>query len=617
MEKESKKILQLFQCDYNRELEESFAQILSERDNIRVFFINEDRAFTDGKNIVIDPSYKDGFCDVEALKKVEHIMNLPPNFSKDPWNALRMITRGLNIHETLHIIYTSFPSLSSSDGEIDSKGKKYAISLIENIIEDVYIEGVGACVYDNLELYLRFLRLVQIFSEKEVNDTATERLEEMGIKDSKLSLFIQYINYMGLIMLYPNIELREPSIEINDYVNKTKRLFMSGALAPSPRERYKYSKDIFNIILPLIPEDSDNLDYSYFENILYGMRTHNVKDTTISRVKNKGKTQEINRTLFEENKDFNEEIINVIEQFTKEKEAALIILNYRGYGKSFYGNLFDCSPLHNNIKINETKPKINFNGKRAYQNIYKKYHININSYNSRFSQLLKANVTQKEDKVIFGVGIESKNLGDYKKRYWYRNNYVQDVPELGVLLLIDGSGSMRGERRESAITSSVILHEVLKKRNIQHAIIEHRAQFEEAEIDINILVGFNSKEEEKFNLMEIDSYGDNRDALALFWCERYMNSEIRCENKLIIVISDGVPAHEADDYYPPVSTMDTKNAVLKIMKRGINIISVALDNNESFSCYDELNEIYPNLIACNDLKRLTGQILNLVSKSIK
>ena len=29
---------------------------------------------------------------------------------------------------------------------------------------------------------------------------------------------------------------------------------------------------------------------------------------------------------------------------------------------------------------------------------------------------------------------------------------------------------------------------------------------------------------------------------------------------------------------------------------------------------DQLKEIYPNLIACNDLNRLTGQLLGLIAK---
>ena len=114
--------------------------------------------------------------------------------------------------------------------------------------------------------------------------------------------------------------------------------------------------------------------------------------------------------------------------------------------------------------------------------------------------------------------------------------------------------------------------------------------------------------------MQVDAHGDNRDGLALFWAERYMAQQTQNEYRLIIVLSDGAPAHEADDYYPPVSTKDTANAVKKITKRGTDIIGISLDDPNEFDCYDQLSQIYPNLVACNDLTRLTGQLLGIIAK---
>ena len=139
-------------------------------------------------------------------------------------------------------------------------------------------------------------------------------------------------------------------------------------------------------------------------------------------------------------------------------------------------------------------------------------------------------------------------------------------------------------------------------------------------IDVNILVNFNGKEEEKYNIMQLDSDGDNRDGLALYWAERYMHQKTFCEKKLIIVLSDGQPAHAYDDYYGYVAHNDTANAVKKILKRGTSVIAVALDNDcendDTDSTFNDLKDIYPHLIQCKDLKRLTGQILQIVSKQL-
>lgn len=612
MDREYKKILQAFQCDYYRYVEEMFSQTFTENENIRLFFINENKAFTDGKNIVVDPARHELFCDTLAFKKAEEFLSLPNVFSQDPWNALGMITRCQNIHECLHILYTDFTFPDKNDARCNTKIKLKVMGLISNIIEDAYIEAAGASVFDNLDIYLKFSRVLMAF--------ATSSAETTG--EIYPVPIICYLNYMINFLLYPFLKQEEPAEEIASYVEKTKPLFLEASIAPSPMERNQYCSKIFEIILPLIPDD-DVIDLNACEKILGGVMTHSADSKTLENSQSKGKAQKVNTRLFtnlshspKEGKDYNVQIIKIVNEFSKHREKVYEIIEYEGRKNIYYGNYFDCSFIHNKIRINEIKPKININFKRAYQNIYNRYKISINSYNSKFAQLLNLKSPIKEEKLLYGAGISSKFLWDPKKRYWYKTTEGIDIPDLSILLLIDGSGSMSGIRRESAMVSSLILHEVLKRQGICHAIVEHRARFENPEIDINILVDFYAKDEEKYNLIKISSYGDNRDALALFWAERYINNHTNNENKLIIVISDGIPAHEADDYYPPASIKDTHNAVAKISNRGTNIIAIALDAPDSFDCYETLKEIYPNIVSCNDLATLPGKLVGVILKQL-
>ena len=317
-------------------------------------------------------------------------------------------------------------------------------------------------------------------------------------------------------------------------------------------------------------------------------------------------------------RDFREQTILLNEDYREKKDAALRILSIKPMVVNWKGTQFDCSRMHKDIVIVETRPKPNLNLRRAYQNICSKYQIIINSYNNHFTQLLKARIPFREEKRLFGSGINSARLADVKKRYWYRNGEEYGVPSLAVLLLIDGSGSMAGSRNESAMVSSVILHEVLKKQGIVHAIAEHRAGFTAPVVEINILVGTNARNEEKFNLLTLSANGDNRDGLALFWAEKFLNTYTAGDQKLIIVLADGEPAHEYDAYYPPVSSKDTANAAVKIIKRGTDIIAVALDDDSDgeYACYDALKNIYPSVVSCTDLKRLTGQLFGIISKNL-
>ncbi|MCQ2576106.1 MAG: hypothetical protein MJ162_05120 [Treponema sp.] len=666
-----KAILDKFQCERNRSVEESFARAFSENDEVRLFFINEDKAYTNGKNIIVDPAFCDIYRDEECLKKTEEFLQWPALVSTVPWNALKMVTRGLTLHESLHVLYSNFPGNEFKDSsfyDIDENGNKKThknelktISNISNIIEDAYIEAIGASVYDNIEMYLMFNRIAPAFAKKEVESTAADKFKifrpeelkeftpsekpekcDLSEEEKKLlELYMQflevqkktqrlidYLDYMAGFLLFPMFDNGEPTEDIAEYVEKTKQLFLDGSIQENPDGRYKYSKQIFEIIKPLIPEDDEaELGHSLLPGKVPGQDTHNGAANSIKGQERKGRSQAVTTRLFT-NLDGSEKdnpntdvavLINAVKSFRTDEESADEITSYTGFTVKHTGNSVGATPVHKNIKINEHHPKINLNLRQAYKNIYNQYHLNINSYNSRFLQILRAQVPVRENRFQFGSGIDSKHMGDPKKRIWFRNQKGNEVPDMSVLLLIDGSGSMWGERRNSAMISSVILHEVLKKQGIEHAIVEHRGHFEEPEIDINILVDFNAKEEEKLNIMQLDADGDNRDGLALYWAEKYINQKTFCDNKLIIVLSDGEPAHQYDEYYGPVANKDTENAAKKIINRGTNIIAVALDNDcddEEYSTYESLKEIYPHLVQCKDLKRLTGQILNIVSKQL-
>lgn len=627
MEKENKRKLELFQCHYNRNIEEIFAQILTENEHVRLFFINENQAFTDGQNIVVDPAVDGAFADTEALYRTEDFMCLDHAISGDTWYALRMITRGQNIHECLHILYSNFPPDAASDMRASTSARGKTLGLIANIIEDAFIEAAGCSIFDNLELYLRFERLAILFSNTPMHGTIDCAFEEELADVSAPLPLTEYLNYMGIFLLYPMVNQQEPPEPIAEYVEQTMQLFLKGSTCGNADERFDYSRRIFDIVEPLIPESEEIIDDSRLTKILYGTKTHSGNATVMGNNKSRGRSVTVTRKLFTSldgellpYREFNEQLCAVVDVYASEKAAALAIVSYQPVVKAWKGTQFDCHVLHKGTEIIETKLKPNLNLQKAYQNIYSKYRININTYNSRFTQLLKARIPAREERRLFGAGISSRYLADTKKRYWYRSDEEFGVPDMAVMLLIDGSGSMEGPRRESAMISSVILHEVLRKQGIAHAIVEHRAIYGEPEVRHNILIDFNGREEEKFNILALEADEGTREGLSLFWAEQYILNNTAESKRLVIVLSDGVPSHVVDEdnnYVPPTSIKDTANAARKIIRRGTEIIAVALDDATISDCYSELSAIYPSVVACTDLKRLTGQLLGIISKHLQ
>ena len=643
MQKQDRDMLKLFQTEDNRKIEEDFASMLSENPNLRLFFINENEAYTDGKNIVVDPANDELFCDNKALKQTEEFLGLPISFSNDRFIALKMITRAQNIHEALHIIYTNFPLDFLKDPRGNTKFNQMILSSISNIIEDCFIEAAGASEFDNMTLFLTFGRVSRLFSTTPAQGTIQRKFEEYtgntNINDIseeekaihiKISLLMEYIDYFTTMLLYPMVKLEEPSNEIKEYIEATKELWIKGSICGDADTRYTYTSKIFDIIEPLIPKINDkNIEkYEYikkFISVLVGdEKTHSGKDMSINKYSHKGKKAKITRRLFtdldgnEIENNYNEQYIYEIEKFEEDKRQSLKQASKVTQHWEYTGSDLKANAIHKDIKIKVTYPKPNINMKKAYDNIYNRYKLNINSYNAKFNQLLKGNVDSKEDKYHYGNGIESKKLGDIKKRYWYRNVQGVDIPDIAILFLIDGSGSMAGIKNENAIKSSVILHEVLSKNGIEHAIVEHRAIFEEPLVKHKILVDFNYTKNDKYNILLLDADEGTREGLSLMWAKKYLLEHSHAEHKIIICISDGYPCHSSndnDDYSPPVSTKDTHNTARKIEQDGISIIGVALEEEKGETyCYDALKQVYDRVIDVDDMKHLTTTLLNLISK---
>ena len=69
LSEEYKKILEHF-SKYSRDSEELFAKMLSENHELKLYYINEGRACTDGNKIVVDPAIWELFANKDKLRKI-------------------------------------------------------------------------------------------------------------------------------------------------------------------------------------------------------------------------------------------------------------------------------------------------------------------------------------------------------------------------------------------------------------------------------------------------------------------------------------------------------------------------------------------------------------------
>lgn len=657
MVKNAQKTLEVFQGERNRSREELFAAMFSENPDATLAFINNDQAYTNGTDIVVDPAKKDIYCNVEVLRKSAELLHWPKDMIKavatNPWLALKLITRAQLLHECLHILYTAFPSIAANSSCCKTEKQKDIICFIENIIEDAYIENVGCSEYDNLALYLNFGRV----AEGIAGEALAKKQPKPSIPQEDQPLY-EYLSYIVGRVLYSFMPRRTYSSTVKPFVEATEALFLEGSLAPTPKERSDYAVRIFKLILPLIKEPREKADSGLGDalaKLVDDKETHNnsmqkvakrsgqEQTTSLRNLAKTGTTNENNaeKNHFKAKNDQAGQIDDTGKSGDAKKEkskqglaaklqkqlAELMVVSQKEFANDLenYSDEGELQVLkgedlggevnHKDIKVKVLRPKVDLSQKSAYNAIQNVYKLSINKYNRHFRRLLQGYVPMQEEKRLFGSEINARRLGDIKKRYWQRTMPDIDVPDLAVLLLVDGSGSMYGRRSTAAKHSAIILQEVLDKQGIPLAVVEHRGSSESYSIDINILKDFNSKQDEKYNLMKIHASNDNRDGLALYWVGKYIQKSVSNENKLVIVLSDGVPAH--DGYYGQPAVQDTAEAVKSLTRGGVDVIGIALDEGVLGSTYEDLKPIYPNLILCNDLNLLTGQILEVVTRLLE
>ncbi len=609
--------VELFLGISNHTLEQDFCRMLSENDQVELFFEHYNRAFTDGHRIVCDPQWHDLYNKPEVLNAVEDFLKVPHHLAGNIWDTLKVFTRFQTIHECLHILYSEFRDHRKDPYCRKSRNKASAMAHTDNIIEDAYVDAVGIQTYQNAEFYIRFGRALQQYVPHNAMEDILYDLYPA------MQNYSDYIQYMALEMLYPFIPRPKVNSVVQEYISKTIKLFKDGYRQPTPALRYKYVRRIFKIIEPLIPADKDAELDSWTETITIfpDHRTH-AYNNRISPQRPKGKdlydpngndagNVSPNERMMEE---YQADLLDFASDKKKSEEDEPIMETLQIYVPK---NLdLDCQIIHDNIKIRERKYGSPPDLARIYHEILNKNKSIIDTYISRLSLLLRGYAEVKEDKQIIGHGISSKHFADPKRRFWYKIQKGIDVPEISILFLLDGSGSMsdiiHGVRR-----TSVIMHEVLGYHNIEHCFVEHRAIYNEPRIDINILYGFGDKEVLKYNLLKSCADNCNRDSLALLWADRYLRKHASTENRIIISLSDGLPYHPIDNYCPPASSQDAKDTIHKITKRGTKVIAVALDGTDNYSNYDNLRAIYKNLIGCNDISRLPGQLLRIISKELE
>lgn len=176
-----------------------------------------------------------------------------------------------------------------------------------------------------------------------------------------------------------------------------------------------------------------------------------------------------------------------------------------------------------------------------------------------------------------GKRFNARDAYRYDKRVMSRKIAPEDIPDMAVIVLIDLSGSMSGQRLETAKQCAYITYRFCIDLGIKVSVIGHHALGDTVEL-VSVADENSLDRKDEIRIFGLAANGCNRDGYALRYCEKKLE-KIQADQKLLMIISDGLPNHNG--YGLESGQKDCQQVVREGLKAGIFTIAAAIGDADS------------------------------------
>lgn len=272
--------------------------------------------------------------------------------------------------------------------------------------------------------------------------------------------------------------------------------------------------------------------------------------------------------------------------------------------KGDYG-IADCS-YGATIKRIRSIPASN---KKYYEHIANNIKPIANAMVKEVQRVIKdENLTETRKNRIVGKKLTTNKLYRPDYKVWEDRKNPKKIIDMAISIRVDESGSMYGDRINTAKVSCILMKMVSDELNIPIEII---GDTEDNTVELYPYCTFDSKDgNDKYRLISMTDRWSNRDGYAIRYCYKRLKKR-KEKHKLLIIISDGMPA--GNNYYGEAANNDLRVLTRQIKREGTAVIafgfgadaqSLSSIYGKSFICYEDLSKV-PKAFA----KALKEQIL--------
>ncbi len=199
---------------------------------------------------------------------------------------------------------------------------------------------------------------------------------------------------------------------------------------------------------------------------------------------------------------------------------------------------------------------------------------------------------------------------DIDQRIFYDKTAPRDVPDLAVMIVLDQSGSMDGEKIVAARKTAIILDQFCSELDIPCMILGHTTGWNNVRLFVHREFDQVDKKG-KYKLASLETYGCNRDGLPLSIGVELLGNRPE-QDKLLILVSDGAPN---DRGYEESKAKKDLQDIVKDAERKYNIAFIAAGLGQ---CKEALSNIYGNhFLDVTNPQRLPAMLTKIVRERLE
>lgn len=235
----------------------------------------------------------------------------------------------------------------------------------------------------------------------------------------------------------------------------------------------------------------------------------------------------------------------------------------------------------------------------------------IGNLTNQLKRIFKNEADEREYRNSGRVNVKRLSSGRMTTRVFDRRKAPSNRSDICVMLLIDESGSMSGNKERCAKSAAIGLAEVFGNLNIPISVIGFTADVQEASVVHFHYLHWLNTVSERVKLLNISSYATNFDGYSIRYATKLLLKRPET-HKILIVLSDGTPSSR---YYRhgPNGVKDTSNAIKEATKK-VDVIGVAVGNKDT----EVLYAMYKNdFLHVGKIDDLYNQLAQKIKNKIK